>query len=61
METCTDHDGYKWEVYQDRADEWRWRKKAKNDEIVGASTEGYKNKSDCKDNARKNGMTCEPV
>jgi uncharacterized protein YegP (UPF0339 family) len=45
----------KWEIYQDKAGEWRWRRTASNGKIVGASTEGYKNKSDCEKNARRNG------
>lgn len=27
---------------------WRWRRTAPNGEIVGASTQGYANKNDCK-------------
>lgn len=34
---------------------WRWRRIAPNGRIVGASTEGYANISDCQDNARRNG------
>ena len=40
--------------YKDNANEWRWRRVAPNGEIVGASTEGYKNKTDCQSNARRN-------
>jgi uncharacterized protein YegP (UPF0339 family) len=45
----------KWEFYKDSAGYWRWRRKAPNGEIVGASTESYINKSDCEANARRNG------
>ena len=45
----------KWEFYKDNKGEWRWRRVAPNGNIVGASTEGYKNKQDCIDNARRNG------
>lgn len=45
----------KWEFYQDASDEWRWRRTAPNGRIVGASTQGYVNKSDCIDNARRHG------
>ena len=45
----------KWEFYKDRSSEWRWRRTASNGRIVGASTEGYKNKQDCIDNAIRNG------
>lgn len=45
----------KWEFYQDNRNEWRWRRTAPNGKIVGASTEGYKNRSDCMTNAKRNG------
>ena len=35
------------EVYKDVSDEWRWRLKASNGEIIGTSSSSYKNKSDC--------------
>jgi uncharacterized protein YegP (UPF0339 family) len=47
----------KWDVYQDKRGEWRWRRAATNGEITGASSEGYVNKSDCKSNAQRNGMS----
>lgn len=50
----------KWEFYKDknpRKPEWRWRRTAPNGRIVGASTEGYHNKSDCLDNAARNGYS----
>ena len=59
-ESCTAATGDKWEIYQDNADGWRWRCKAPNGRIVGASSEGYANKADCIANARRNGMTCNP-
>ena len=59
-ESCTASNGDKWKIYEDNADEWRWRRTASNGDIVGASTEGYVNKSDCIANARRNGMTCTP-
>ncbi len=45
----------KWEFYKDKKNEWRWRRTATNGKIVGASAEGYKNKSDCIANAVRNG------
>jgi uncharacterized protein YegP (UPF0339 family) len=45
----------KWEFYKDAAGQWRWRRTASNGNIVGASAGGYANKSDCVDNARRNG------
>ncbi len=45
----------KWEIYQDNAGEWRWRRTASNGRIVGASTQGYKNRADCIANAQRNG------
>lgn len=47
----------KWEFYQDAKKEWRWRRVAPNGRIVGASSQGYVNKSDCIENARRNGYT----
>ena len=45
----------KWEFYTDAKKEHRWRRIAPNGRIVGASTEGYKNFTDCLTNARRNG------
>lgn len=59
-ESCIASNGDKWEIYEDASDDWRWRRTASNGKIVGASTEGYSNKSDCIANARRNGMTCNP-
>ncbi|MGD9581711.1 MAG: YegP family protein [Vampirovibrionia bacterium] len=38
--------------YVDTRGEHRWQIKASNGRIIGASTEGYINKSDCQQNAR---------
>ncbi len=35
----------KFQLYQDKKDEWRWRLRAANGKII-ASGEGYKNKMD---------------
>jgi len=35
------------ERYQDKVNEWRWRLKAKNGQIIADSSEGYKNLADC--------------
>lgn len=40
----------KFEVYQDKRGEYRWRRKASNGQIVGASCEGYKAKADAQAN-----------
>jgi len=45
----------KWEFYKDVDDKWRWRRTSPNGNIVGASSEGYINKSDCAGNASRNG------
>jgi uncharacterized protein YegP (UPF0339 family) len=50
----------KWETYQDKAGEYRWRRTATNGNIVGASTEGYVNKADCEANAERHGMNGNP-
>ena len=47
----------KCEFYKDSRDGWRWRRTAPNGRIVGASSEGYVNKSDCIANATRNGYT----
>lgn len=39
------------DYYQDAANEWRWRLKDGNHEIVADSGEGYKHESDCKKGA----------
>jgi len=59
MESCTDRNGDKWEIYQTTAG-WRWRRIAANGKIVGASTEAYSSKANCISNAERNGMTCPP-
>lgn len=46
----------KWEIYKDKRSEFRWRRKATNGEVTGASSESYKKKSDCEANAQRNGM-----
>jgi uncharacterized protein YegP (UPF0339 family) len=38
---------YKFEVYQDKAKEYRWRLKAPNGQIVASASEGYNAKADC--------------
>jgi len=60
IETCKASNGDKWEIYKNNANKWRWRRTASNGNIVGASTEGYVNKSDCIANAQRHGMTCTP-
>lgn len=35
----------KYEYYKDKNGEWRWRVIAKNGEIIGASSEGFYDKS----------------
>lgn len=48
----------KWEFYKDSKEEWRWRRISNNGNIVGSSSEGYKNKADCVANAQRNGYIC---
>jgi len=45
----------KWKFYKDAGNQWRWQRTAPNGNIIGASTECYKNKADCAGNARRNG------
>lgn len=42
-------------IYKDSSDEWRWKTLAPNNRTIGASTEGYHNKQDCIENAKRNG------
>ena len=41
----------KWEFYKDAEEHWRWRRTSPNGNIIGAATEGYTNKADCRGNA----------
>ncbi|CCQ72232.1 DUF1508 domain-containing protein [Magnetospira sp. QH-2] len=50
----------KWEFYQDKKEEWRWRRTASNGNIVGAACEGYVKKSDCQANAERHGLDGNP-
>jgi uncharacterized protein YegP (UPF0339 family) len=45
----------KWEFYRDKRGEHRWRRKASNGRIIGASSEGYNKKSDAEANAERQG------
>jgi uncharacterized protein YegP (UPF0339 family) len=45
----------KWDFYKDDNGKWRWRRTASNGKIVGSSSQGYVNRSDCMDNAIKHG------
>ena len=44
-----------WDFYKDNEDKWRWRRTSSNGRIVGSSSQGYANKSDCVENARRHG------
>lgn len=46
-----------WEFYKDAEGLWRWRRIASNGRIVGSSSQGYVNRADCVENARRNGYT----
>jgi uncharacterized protein YegP (UPF0339 family) len=41
---------YKFEVYEDKKKEWRFRIVASNGRIIADSGEGYHNKKDCLEN-----------
>ena len=43
------------DFYQDSRGEWRWRRKAGNGKIVGASSEGYVHRRDAEANAGRDG------
>jgi hypothetical protein len=59
MASCVASNGDSWEIYNG-SDGWRWRRTASIGRIVGSSTQGY-NRSDCIDNAKRDGMTCNLV
>ncbi len=42
---------FKFEFYEDKAGEHRWRVTAKNGEIIGASSEGFHSKAEADRNA----------
>ena len=48
--------GWTWYLYKDHAEKFRWNCKAKNGEIVYASTQGYVNRVDCISNATNIGF-----
>lgn len=37
----------RFEHYQDKGNEWRWRFVSTNGRIIAASSEGYKSEADC--------------
>lgn len=47
------------EVYQDKRGEWRWRRKATNGKLVGASCEGYANRADCEANMTRGAVATD--
>lgn len=38
----------KFEMYQDKSTEYRWRLRATNQQIIASSGEGYKSKESCR-------------
>lgn len=49
------------EFYQEDNKDWRWRVRADNAEIVGASTEGYTRRANAENNLRSLLNYCRPV
>jgi len=51
------------EFYQDKSEEseWRWRVTAANGEIIGASTEGYREESYARNNLKSFPSSCLPA
>ncbi len=47
--------GDNWTFYRDSSGKYRWRRVSTNQNVVGASTQGYVNKKDCVSNAIRNG------
>ena len=46
----------KWDIYQDKRHEYRWRRKASNGEVTGASSVAFKTNKEAEANAQRNGM-----
>lgn len=44
-----------WTFYVDNADRWRWRRQARNNEIVGAAHMGFATRGAMQANARRHG------
>lgn len=49
------------EFYEDEAQEWRWRVKANNNEIIGASSEGFKRQQYARNNLKSLVLFCLPA
>ena len=49
------------EFYEDEAQEWRWRVKANNNEIIGASSEGYTQRRYAENNLESLLVYCLPA
>ncbi len=43
----------KLKVWKDIRGKWRWKLTARNGMVIGASTQGYRHKSDCEKNIRQ--------
>ncbi len=52
--------GDKLDIYKDKADKWRWRLTAANNEKIGRSGQGYKNRVDCVGNIARLGIKTPP-
>lgn len=51
MKNTIERKGYTFRLYKPFfSRQWRWQLKAKNGNIIAASTEAYKNRIDCLDN-----------
>ena len=46
----------KWDIYKDKRHEYRWRRKASNGEVTGASSVAFKTNKEAEANAQRNGM-----
>lgn len=42
-----DPEKYYFEIYEDRADDWRWRLKSDNGNIIADCGQGYSNRQSC--------------
>ena len=48
---------YDVDIYKDSKKEWRWKVESDNGNIIGSSTEGYKNKKDMISNIKSLGAS----
>ncbi|MEO0762505.1 MAG: DUF1508 domain-containing protein [Pseudomonadota bacterium] len=51
----------KWEFYKDKRGAMRWRRMAPNGKVIGASTQGFRDRLSAEENARLQGFRPLPT